>query len=164
MNGARVKRYRGMGSLEAMTKGSEARYHSDTQVGMLAQLHCVGSGPWGQAWEGLHTFGLELQGRGGHSSAPTLRLPCSSPFNLPPSLPPPPAAAQSLKIAQGVSGTVRDKGSVKRNVPYLIQAAKQGFQVRPAVVPRPSFLGRVLGPSSRLQDRQTFGYLKPCHA
>ncbi|GAB4823609.1 hypothetical protein N2152v2_010655 [Parachlorella kessleri] len=65
VNGSRVKKYRGMGSLEAMTKGSEARYHSDTQ---------------------------------------------------------------SLKIAQGVAGTVRDKGSVKRNVPYLIQAAKQGFQ------------------------------------
>lgn len=55
-----------MGSLEAMAKGSETRYHSDTQ---------------------------------------------------------------SLKIAQGVSGTVRDKGSVRRTVPFLVQAAKQGFQV-----------------------------------
>ncbi|KAL4854420.1 Inosine-5'-monophosphate dehydrogenase [Chlorella vulgaris] len=59
VNGVRVKKYRGMGSLEAMTKGSEVRYHSDTQ---------------------------------------------------------------SLKIAQGVSGTVRDKGSVRRNVPYMVQA------------------------------------------
>ncbi|KAI3431760.1 hypothetical protein D9Q98_004802 [Chlorella vulgaris] len=65
VNGVRVKKYRGMGSLEAMTKGSEVRYHSDTQ---------------------------------------------------------------SLKIAQGVSGTVRDKGSVRRNVPYMVQAVKQGFQ------------------------------------
>ena len=47
----RVKAYRGMGSLEAMAKGSESRYHSDTQT---------------------------------------------------------------LKIAQGVAGTVRDKGSVRR--------------------------------------------------
>ena len=47
----RVKAYRGMGSLEAMAKGSESRYHSDTQA---------------------------------------------------------------LKIAQGVAGTVRDKGSVRR--------------------------------------------------
>jgi IMP dehydrogenase len=56
---------RGMGSLEAMRKGSETRYHSDTQA---------------------------------------------------------------IKIAQGVSGTVRDKGSVYGIVPFLVQAAKQGFQ------------------------------------
>jgi IMP dehydrogenase len=65
VSGVRVKKYRGMGSLEAMTKGSEARYHSDTQ---------------------------------------------------------------NLKIAQGVSGTVKAKGSVRVNVPFLVQAVKQGFQ------------------------------------
>eukprot|EP00879_Flechtneria_rotunda_P018863 GHRR01019800.1.p1 GENE.GHRR01019800.1~~GHRR01019800.1.p1 ORF type:complete len:443 (+),score=175.86 GHRR01019800.1:489-1817(+) len=65
IHGQRVKKYRGMGSLEAMAKGSEARYLSDTQ---------------------------------------------------------------NLKIAQGVSGTVKDKGSVRRTVPYLAQAVKQGFQ------------------------------------
>lgn len=54
-----------MGSLEAMAKGSESRYHSDTQ---------------------------------------------------------------NLKIAQGVSGTVKDKGSIRRTVPFLVQATKQGFQ------------------------------------
>lgn len=54
-----------MGSLEAMQKGSETRYHSDTQA---------------------------------------------------------------IKIAQGVSGTVADKGSVRGIVPFLMQAAKQGFQ------------------------------------
>jgi IMP dehydrogenase len=64
-DGVRVKRYRGMGSLDAMAKGSDTRYHSDTQ---------------------------------------------------------------SLKIAQGVSGTVRDKGSVRRTVPFIAQAVKQGFQ------------------------------------
>lgn len=67
LNGQRVKKYRGMGSLDAMAKGSETRYHSDTQ---------------------------------------------------------------SLKIAQGVSGAVKDKGSVRRTVPFLAQAVKQGFQVR----------------------------------
>ncbi|KAG2423300.1 hypothetical protein HXX76_015449 [Chlamydomonas incerta] len=65
INGQRVKKYRGMGSLEAMAKGSETRYHSDTQ---------------------------------------------------------------SLKIAQGVSGAVKDKGSIRKTVPFLAQAVRQGFQ------------------------------------
>lgn len=37
VKGVRVKSYRGMGSLAAMTKGSEARYHSDTQTIKIAQ-------------------------------------------------------------------------------------------------------------------------------
>ena len=36
-----------------------------------------------------------------------------------------------MKIAQGVSGTVKAKGSVHKIVPFLMQAARQGFQVRP---------------------------------
>jgi len=64
-DGVRLKKYRGMGSLEAMVKGSDSRYLSDSN---------------------------------------------------------------HLKIAQGVSGTVKDKGSILRMVPYLIHAAKQGFQ------------------------------------
>ncbi|CAH9143116.1 unnamed protein product [Cuscuta epithymum] len=63
--GVRVKRYRGMGSLDAMTKGSDARYLGDTS---------------------------------------------------------------KLKIAQGVAGTVKDKGSVLKFIPYTMQALKQGFQ------------------------------------
>ncbi|DBA92305.1 TPA: hypothetical protein ACH3X2_003728 [Trebouxia sp. C0005] len=64
-NGTRVKKYRGMGSLEAMQKGSESRYYGDTQ---------------------------------------------------------------NIKIAQGVSGTVKDKGSIRQTVPFLLQASRQGFQ------------------------------------
>lgn len=56
-----------MGSLEAMAKGSEARYHSDTQ---------------------------------------------------------------KLKIAQGVSGTIKAKGMVVDSVPFILQAVRQGFQVQ----------------------------------
>ena len=65
VNGARVKAYRGMGPLEAMAKGSEARYLSETQ---------------------------------------------------------------SLKIAQGVAGTVKAKGSAAAQLPFLAQAVRQGFQ------------------------------------
>ncbi|OMO58078.1 IMP dehydrogenase/GMP reductase [Corchorus capsularis] len=64
-NGQRVKKYRGMGSLEAMTKGSDQRYLGDTA---------------------------------------------------------------KLKIAQGVVGAVKDKGSVLKFIPYTMQAVKQGFQ------------------------------------
>lgn len=60
-----MKKYRGMGSLEAMTKGSDARYLGDTA---------------------------------------------------------------KLKIAQGVVGSVADKGSILKFIPYTMQAVKQGFQ------------------------------------
>uniref|UniRef100_A0A2P2QLK5 Inosine-5'-monophosphate dehydrogenase n=1 Tax=Rhizophora mucronata TaxID=61149 RepID=A0A2P2QLK5_RHIMU len=64
-NGLRTKMYRGMGSLEAMIKGSDQRYLGDVA---------------------------------------------------------------KLKIAQGVVGAVRDKGSVLRILAYTMQAVKQGFQ------------------------------------
>jgi IMP dehydrogenase len=64
-DGVRVKKYRGMGSLEAQDKGSKTRY-----------------------------FGDETR----------------------------------IQVAQGVSGTVIDRGSVKSLVPYLTQCVKLGLQ------------------------------------
>merc|ERR1712019_319500 len=64
-NGVRLKRYRGMGSIEAMKKGSDDRYFGTTST---------------------------------------------------------------VKVAQGVSGSIQDKGSLRRYVPYLRQGVKHGMQ------------------------------------
>merc|ERR1719487_1078149 len=63
--GLRLKRYRGMGSVDAMTKGSDQRY-----------------------------FGT----------------------------------GANVKVAQGVSGSVQDRGSLRAYMPYLAQGVKHGFQ------------------------------------
>lgn len=66
-DGVRLKRYRGMGSIEAMNAGGEKRYVWDT-------------------------------------------------------------AATHVKVAQGVSGAVTDKGTLRRYIPYLMQGVRHGLQ------------------------------------
>jgi IMP dehydrogenase len=75
-DGVRLKRYRGMGSLEAMTKGSEKRY------------------VWEDSAKG----------------------------------PPAYSGAAAVKVAQGVSGAVQDKGTLRRYIPYLMQGVRHGLQ------------------------------------
>jgi len=65
-DGVKLKKYRGMGSKEAMNKGSDDRYFTK------------------------HTA--------------------------------------NVRVAQGVSGTVLDKGTLRQYLPYLIQSVKHGFQ------------------------------------
>ena len=72
-DGLRLKRYRGMGSIEAMSKGSEKRY----------------------VWE--------------DSKSPA-------------------CGAAAVKVAQGVSGAVQDKGTLRRYIPYLTQGIRHGLQ------------------------------------
>ena len=64
-DGIRLKRYRGMGSIEAMSKGSDKRYF---------------------------------------------------------------ATGSKVKIAQGVSGAVADKGSLKTYLPSILLGVRQGMQ------------------------------------
>jgi len=73
-DGVRLKRYRGMGSLEAMTRGSEKRYVWDDDENSPA---------------------------------------CGN---------------AAIKVAQGVSGSVQDKGTLKSYIPYLMQGVRHGLQ------------------------------------
>ena len=73
-DGVKLKKYRGMGSLEAMKKGSDERYFAN------------------------------------HDNKQHIG------FN------------KKISVAQGVSGSVMDKGTLRRYIPYLIKGIQHGFQ------------------------------------
>lgn len=86
-NGARVKSYRGMGSIEAMRAAS----------GTSQQPPTDGSG-------------TPTSSTSGGSAARYF------------------AEGQKIRVAQGVTGCLVDKGSIRNLIPYLMQGVKHGFQ------------------------------------
>ena len=135
VNGTRVKKYRGMGSLEAMGRGSEARYHSDTQSLKIAQgVSGTGAPPAAAAAAvvAVVVAAVAVQQRGAGWMAWMRRRTAGvgAVWSRDPPFAAAPAAASAAPAA-----AVRDKGSVRRSVPYLAQAVKQGFQA--SLVPAP---------------------------
>jgi len=96
-DGKRVKAYRGMGSLEAMEQGKEAKSTGAQKVG------APGSSKSAAIVKKDNTY----------ENAATSRYFSES---------------SSVKVAQGVSGDVQDKGSIKAFLPYLHVGVQHSFQ------------------------------------
>eukprot|EP00922_Rhytidocystis_sp_ex-Travisia-forbesii_P064375 GHVS01095671.1.p1 GENE.GHVS01095671.1~~GHVS01095671.1.p1 ORF type:complete len:554 (-),score=107.88 GHVS01095671.1:1505-2923(-) len=134
-NGVRVKAYRGMGSLEAM----EAR-------GLTTTAAAAAGGKQASASRAAAVKGEEVRRRarrpsttpvdnkgagggseGGGGGGGSFEGPASNPargssasryF----------AETQSIRVAQGVSGAVVDKGSIRNLIPHVMQGVKHGMQ------------------------------------
>ncbi|PHJ17212.1 inosine-5 -monophosphate [Cystoisospora suis] len=156
MNGVRVKTYRGMGSLDAMRSGAKragaaataATTPCDTPSGKDRRdvSGCEDEGRSTQASTSSVSF------RDGRASSELSSSPSPkslimaghgelSPLAATPRITPPStrdndtgsaaryfADGQGIKVAQGVSGCVVDKGSVMQLIPYVIQGVKHGMQ------------------------------------
>jgi len=100
-DGLRVKTYRGMGSLEAMEQGKPS--HSASHVNGKKSSKPISNG-------GTPTATTSVPP---HSNAAMSRYFSES---------------STVKVAQGVSGDVQDKGSVKMFLPYLYTGLQHSFQ------------------------------------
>lgn len=93
-DGVRLKKYRGMGSLDAMEKNnSQKRYF---RWGRGGSFHMMSS------WMSYLLLSVNYA------------CVCSE--------------GDKVKVAQGVSGSVQDKGSIHKFVPYLIAGIQHGCQ------------------------------------
>lgn len=91
-DGVRLKKYRGMGSLDAMEKNnSQKRYFR-----------------WDFYWKTLNLENFYLVNHVNYICVPS--------------------EGDKVKVAQGVSGSVQDKGSIQKFVPYLIAGIQHGCQ------------------------------------
>lgn len=99
-DGVRLKKYRGMGSIEAMSKGSSKRYVVLTCVFKMKFINIFIFKLYSYVHIHIHiTFILRYF-----------------------------AQTSTVKVAQGVSGAVVDKGSLKKYLPYLLQGIRHGMQ------------------------------------
>ncbi len=99
-DGVRLKKYRGMGSLDAMEKNnSQKRYFrwGSVVIDVLILEKCIVIGCHSDTFISMNSV-------------------CAS------------SEGDKVKVAQGVSGSVQDKGSIHKFVPYLIAGIQHGCQ------------------------------------
>ncbi|EPR64406.1 IMPDH [Toxoplasma gondii RUB] len=117
-NGVRVKTYRGMGSLDAMRAGTR-RTASPPARG----LRSPEASPSTAASSGGASRASALS-----EASPSAKSEASRTSTSTGSAARYFAENQTIRVAQGVSGCVVDKGTVMQLIPYVIQGVKHGMQ------------------------------------